>query len=440
MRSYVFLAFFGSLLPVTLVQPFVGALLWCWIAFMNPHREVWGFATNLPYAVAIFATTVFACVITREPRRIEANAVTVLLVVLGALVTLTSLTTLAPEAATWHKWDRTIKTIAGALLVACLLTSRRRIDALIWIMVISLGFYGVKGGVFTVLTGGSYIVLGPADTMIGDRNHLATALLVALPLMNYLRMRAAHAPVRVGLLAAMGLTLFSAVGSQSRGALVALGATAVLLWWRSQSKILSGTVIAACVAGVVTFMPPTWAERMETILSYEEDASAMGRVRIWQASYLLALDRPLVGAGFEGPYVQDVVDRVLPGVTARAVHSIYFEVLGEHGFPTFFAWTALVVAGGFYAWRLTKITRGLPALAWAYDFGRMAQVSMAAYLTGGAFLSLSYWDFYWILLVAVAATHTLVLHTLRDMSPTPAATRASGTRRSTSAVPALEAR
>jgi probable O-glycosylation ligase (exosortase A-associated) len=440
MRSYLFLAFFATLLPLTLIQPFVGALLWCWISFMNPHREVWGFATNLPYAVIIFAATVFACIITREPRRIEVNAVTVLLVLLGALVTMTSLTTLAPEAVTWHKWDRTIKTIAGTLLVACLLTNRRRIDALIWIMVISLGFYGVKGGIFTILTGGSYIVRGPADTMIGDRNHLATALLVALPLMNYLRMRTAHAPVRVGLLTAMGLTLFSAVGSQSRGALVALGATAVLLWWRSHSKVASGTVIAACVAAVVAFMPQTWVDRMETILSYEEDASAMGRVRIWHAAYLLAVDRPLVGAGFQGPYLQEVVDRVAPGITARAVHSIYLEVLGEHGFPTFFVWLALVAAGAFYAWRLAKITRERPALAWAYDFGRMAQVSMAAYLTSGTFLSLSYWDFYWILLVAVAAAHTLVLRALREERPAQAAAEASGWRGSASAVPALKAR
>jgi putative inorganic carbon (HCO3(-)) transporter len=39
--------------------------------------------------------------------------------------------------------------------------------------------------------------------------------------------------------------------------------------------------------------------------------------------------------------------------------------------------------------------------------GRMAQVSIVAYLVSGTFLSLSYWDFYWTLLIAVAATHTL---------------------------------
>ncbi len=214
MRSYIFLLFFGGLLPFTLIQPFLGVMLWCWISFMNPHREVWGFATNLPYASIIFGMTVVACLIAREPKRFATNAVTVLLLVFAALITLTSLASIAPSGATWSKWDRIIKTILGALLVACLLTSRQRIHALIWLMAISLGYYGVKGGIFTFMTGGGYRVVGPPDTTIADRNHLAVAILVAVPLLNYLRMQSRHAIVRLGLLLAMGLMVVSAIGSQ----------------------------------------------------------------------------------------------------------------------------------------------------------------------------------------------------------------------------------
>jgi putative inorganic carbon (HCO3(-)) transporter len=407
MRSYVFVLFFGGLVPIALAQPFVGALLWSWISFMNPHREVWGFATNLPYASITFLATLVACFVAREPKRFALNAVTGLLLALAVLITLTSFVTLAPEAVTWHQWDRVIKTILGSLLVACLLTDRRRIHALVWLMAIALGYYGVKGGIFTFMTGGGYRVVGPPDTTIADRNHLAVAILVAVPLVNYLRMQARHRIVRLGLLAAMGLMVVSAVGSQSRGALIALAATGLMLWLRSRGKVVSGILIVACVAGTINFMPQSWTDRMNTIGTYEEDASAMGRVRIWEASFLLALDRPLTGVGFRGPYYQAIVNQVAPGVTARAVHSIYFEALGEHGFPAFFVWLGLTVAGAWYAWRLTRLGRGRPDLAWAVDLGRMSQVSMVAYLTGGAFVSLSYWDFYWMLLVVVAAAHQL---------------------------------
>jgi probable O-glycosylation ligase (exosortase A-associated) len=428
MRSYVFVAFYGALLPVAFVQPFVGALLWCWIAFMNPHREVWGFATSLPYATIVFGATVVACVLAGEPKRLAANAVTIGLIVFAAMVTLTSIAGIGDATETWRVWERTMKTILGTLLVASLLTTRERIHALVWLMVISIGFYGVKGGIFTLTTGGGFIVLGPADSMIFDRNHLALGLLVSVPLMNYLRMQSAHRLVQIGLLVAMGLTVLAAIGSQSRGALLALVATSGVLWWRSRGKVLSGILILACIAAVLSFMPESWEERMRTMTTYQEDASAMGRVEIWRAAFLLAVERPLVGTGFRSPYLPELVAMVAPGVTPRAVHSIYFEVIGEHGFPAFALWCFLTAAGLHYAFRLVKLTRDRPDLAWAGDLGRMVPVSITAYLSGGTFLSLSYWDYYWTILVVVGAAHALVVRSLRDGAPGRAQAAASSWR------------
>jgi probable O-glycosylation ligase (exosortase A-associated) len=414
MRSYVFILFYGGLLTSSLAQPFVAALVWCWIAFMNPHREVWGFATGMPYAMIIFIAMVFSCLMAREPKRFEANAVTVGLIVFALLITLSSLTAIGPSTEVWRMWERTIKSIIGALLVASLLTSRERIHAMVWLMAISVGFYGVKGGIFTINTGGGFIVLGPADSMIADRNHLAVGLLVALPLMNYLRMQSKHRIVQLGLIAAMTLTLFAAIGSQSRGALVALAATAGLLWWRGRNKILGGAIMVVAIVGVLSFMPDSWVERMNTITNYEEDASAMGRVTIWKASWQLAVQYPLTGTGFRAPYYQHIVDLVAPDVRARAVHSIYFEALAEHGFPAFFVWLGLTAAGTFYAIRLPRLTRNRPDLAWAGDLGRMIPVSVVAYLSGGAFLSLSYWDYYWTMLIVAGSTHSIVVRALAE--------------------------
>ncbi|PWS39203.1 putative O-glycosylation ligase, exosortase A system-associated [Falsiroseomonas bella] len=413
MRSYVFFAVYLGLLAPALVQPFLGALLWSWIAFMNPHREVWGFATNLPYAMTIFLAMLVACVIAKEPKRFDANGVTVLLLLFAAIFTLTTITGIGPSEVMWRRWEANTKVVIGALLVASLLTTRRRIHAMVWLMVISIGYYGVKGGIFTAMTGGGFRVMGPPDTMIADRNHMAVALLVSVPLMNYLRLHSRHYIARLGLLAAMGLTLLAAVGSQSRGALLALGATAAVLWWRSKKKVVSAIVLFGCILAILAFMPDSWALRMNSILDYDSDASAMGRLRIWWASWLIALQYPLTGVGFRAMYYQHIVNLVAPDVNARAVHSIYFEVLGEHGFPGFFVWLGLTVAGIYYAQRLMRITRDRPDLAWAGDLGRMVQVSIVAYLAGGAFLSLSYWDYYWMILIVTAAAHTIAVRAIQ---------------------------
>ncbi|WP_426955479.1 putative O-glycosylation ligase, exosortase A system-associated [Muricoccus radiodurans] len=415
-RNLLFFATMGGLLPLAVLRPFAGVLLWSWISFMNPHREIWGPVANLPWAAMVLGGTLLGCIVAREPRRLPMNAVTVLLMLLMVIFTLTTMAGLADPTEAWAKWELTMKVLIVLLLTAALLTDRHRIDALIWLMVLALGYYGVRGGIFTILTGGSFRVLGPEATVIADNNHIGTALLVTLPLMNYLRLQARHRIIRWGLAAAMLLTLFAVVGTYSRGAFLALGAVTLLLWWRSHRKIIGGAVIVACVAGAVLFMPPAWMARMNSIETYEEDASATTRLRLWEASFLLAVDRPLVGSGFRGPYTQSAVDRVMPGGPARAVHSIWFETLGEHGFPGFLAWLGLTVAGAWYAFRLGRLGRDHPGLAWAGELGRMASISIVAYCAGGTFLSLGYWDFYWTLLVVLAASHAVALRSLPQTS------------------------
>jgi probable O-glycosylation ligase (exosortase A-associated) len=254
--------------------------------------------------------------------------------------------------------------------------------------------------------------------MIADNNHIGAAMLVALPMLNYLRMHARHRVIRIGLMTAMVLTLFAIVGTYSRGALLGLAAVVGLIWLRSRHKLIGGVVMAACVAAAVTFMPQKWVDRMNTINTYEEDASATTRLTLWHVSLLLALDRPLVGSGFRGPYTREAVDRVMPGGPARAVHSIWFEVLGEHGFPGFFAWLGLSIAGFWYARRLVQLAREHPEVTWAGDLGRMLQISIITYCVSGTFLSLGYWDYYWTLLVIAPAALEIAHRSLASQPET----------------------
>lgn len=421
MRDAVFIGLVGLLLLIAMARPFVGVLVWSWISFMNVHRLTWGAGVAYPWAAMAFGATLVGCVVAREPRGFRPNAMMALLAVLALAITLTSLVALAPPEAVWSKWDRTIKILAGVLLTAALLNARWRIHALVWLIVISVGYFGIRGGLFTIATGGAHRVLGPPDTTIEDRNHIAVALLFVIPLMNWLRMHSQHAAVRIGLAASMVLTLFAAIGTQSRGALVAMIAVAGMLWLRTRGKVVSGIAILLALVAVITFMPQSWVERMTTIEHFEEDASAMGRLRIWEAAWRIAVARPLSGGGFRAVYYQDIVDGYAPGVRARATHSIYFEVLGEHGFLVFALWLGTIVLGVLYTRRIISAAHGRPDLTWAADLARMSQVSMAAYLVGGAFLSLAYWDVFWTLMVILGATHAIV----RAEARTPSGVRAA---------------
>lgn len=415
MRDYFFIMLMGTLLVLTMARPFVGVILWSWISFMSVHRLGWGVINNLPWAMLTFGATVVGCLVAREPKSFRPTAIMVLLLIFAAAITFTTLVAISHPDNHWMMWDKVFKIVIGLVVTGALLNERWRIHAMVWLMVIGVGYFGVKGGLFTIMTGGIHNVVGPPDSMIGDRNHLAVALLFVIPLMNWLRLYSAHRIVRIGLIFAMVMTLFGAIGTQSRGALVAMIGVAFLLWLRTRGKIVSGIAIAVAVAGVITFMPESWVERMRTIETYEEDRSAMGRVEIWKASLSIALARPFTGGGFRAMYEQGIVDAYHPEpVTARAAHSIYFEVLGEHGFLVFGLWLAMIGVGVWYTFRLISLARNRPSLAWAGDLGRMAQVSLVAYLVGGAFLSLSYWDVFWTLMVTLGATHAIILSEVRE--------------------------
>ncbi len=287
------------LLPITLVKPFVGVILWSWISFMDPHRLVYGgIALAIPWGMSIFIATVIGCVVAREPKRFPLNGVTVLIVLFLVMITFTTFFALAPMDDVLRKYEETLKAFLFLLVTAALLTSRERIHALVWVMVLSLAFFGIKGGAFTLIGGGTNRVLGPPNSMIADNNQLAVALLVSLPLMNYLRMESKHAIIRIGFAVTMGLTLFAVVGTYSRGALVALAAVSFYFWCKSSHKIILAIAMIIVIGGAIASMPATWVERMHTIENYQQDRSTVGRFEIWNVAWVMAKTRPLVGSGF----------------------------------------------------------------------------------------------------------------------------------------------
>ena len=136
MRSLlVVLLVFGSL-PVIIVKPHVGVLVWSWIGYMNPHRLTWGFAYHFPFAMVVGLATIAGWAFSREPKTVPWHPLVLLLAVFAAWVSFTTLFAAYPEAAQ-AKWDRTIKILLfNGFVTLGLITTRRRLDALIWVIVL----------------------------------------------------------------------------------------------------------------------------------------------------------------------------------------------------------------------------------------------------------------------------------------------------------------
>lgn len=398
--------FFGALMLV-FKHPHYGIYLWSWLGYMNPHKLAWGFAVNIPFAFMTAVVTLTVYLLSKEPKRIPWTPEIILLIIFLGWMTFTTFFALYSEPA-WQQWDKVFKIQIMTLVTAMLLTDRKRLEGLVWVIALSIAFYGVKGGIFTIVKGGVHHVQGPATTFIAGNNELGLAMVMTVPLLRYLHLQAKNRLIRLGLATAMVLTGVSAIGTQSRGALLAAAAMGGMLWLKGRNKATTAVYIIVAVGLIAAIMPQKYWDRMNTIKTYDQDASAMGRINAWHVAFNVAKDR-ITGGGFEifrpptfrqyAPNPYDVHD----------VHSIYFEVMGEHGFIGF----GLFVLIGLLAWRTgSKVIRECrkdPNRKWAADLAAMTQVSMVGYATGGAFLGLAYFDYYYHLVIILVLTYQIAV-------------------------------
>jgi probable O-glycosylation ligase (exosortase A-associated) len=330
-------------------------------------------------------------------------------------VSITTLFALNPEAA-GDEWTRFIKIQLMTLMMLVMLTDRRRIELTVWVIAGSIAFYGVKGGIFTLLSGGHYYVLGPATTFIAGSNEIAFATIVILPLLWYVWHVSERRWLRLGLLVAAGLCVLSVLGSQSRGALLALVAMLGMLWLKSTGKFVTGTLGLLALGLALLFMPPEWMERMQSIRNYDEDPSALGRINAWWFAVHLANDHPILGGGLRtftpALFLEYAPD---PG-NFHDAHSIFFEVLAEQGYVGLLLFIVMGVSTLLLAGRTARLARGSEDLGWAALLAGMLQVSLVGYVVGGLFLGLAYFDLPYSLLALAVATHGVVAREVRQAS------------------------
>ncbi len=408
MRDIVIFASILGLIPVVLIRPYVGILLWAWISYMNPHRLGWGFTFDYPFAMVVGVATILAWVISRERKIPPSDAVTVLIIVLAIWVSITTLFAEVPDEA-FTFWGRTMKLLVMTVVAILVVNTRERIHALIWIIVISVGYFGVKGGLFSLVTGSKYLVLGPPDSYLEDNNSLSLALIMIVPLIRYLQLHSSVVWVRLGLYVALLLCLVAIVGSYSRGALLGAAAMLVVMVVKSRRRglIIGAGLIIATFA--LAFTPEGWLARMQTIGTYEEDESAQGRFDAWKFAYRLSLDRPIVGGGFRVENADDLFLKYVPDAPrARSFHSIIFEMLGEHGWVGLSISIALLFAGVILARSVERRSRGRPDLLWARDLAAMCQVAMAGYFVTGLFQDHAFFDLYYHVLAVIAVIYGIV--------------------------------
>src|ERR1044072_3908201 len=154
MRDIFFSAIIFGLIPFILRRPFIGLLTWVWVGMMNPHRLSWGWAYDFPFSMLI-ALCLFASMLLNADklRKPVAGPFFLMLIAFSVWMCVSPLFSFHPELEYWP-WSRAVKIQLMVVIAMFIVHYRDQIDKLVLVLAASVGFFGVKGGIFTVLNGG----------------------------------------------------------------------------------------------------------------------------------------------------------------------------------------------------------------------------------------------------------------------------------------------
>lgn len=403
MRDYVLTAFIFAILPVCLFRPWLGIIAWYWFGIMNPHRNTWDFAYTMPFAMFIGGATLLGALFARDRRPIPWNRELILMVVLMLYFTWTTLFAWAPTSA-WIQWEKVLKIVLMTLVATMFIYGYDRIRILLLTVAFSIGFYGVKGFFFVLRSGGAERVQGPDDSFLSGNTFVGLAFNMVVPLLIFMAREEEKPWFRRLLYATAMLTVVSTIFTYSRGAYLGLIVVLPLIFLRAKKKVIAACILIPAVLLGPFVLPEQVFRRADLIENYQEDSSANQRLQSWTVAWNLAKDYPITGAGFEFEYSPDQAKWLQYGSEkygwalqhSSSAHSIYFQVLGQHGFAALFLYLALLFGALLSLGRTRKRALANAETAWAAGYAGGLQVGLVGYMVSGAFLSAAYFDLAWL--------------------------------------------
>lgn len=433
MRDLAFAVVMLLAVPMALARPFAAYLLWGWTGLLVPTAYFFGFMVGVRINL-IFALLTLSMIFLQKVRwkDYQGNPM-VLLFIVFATHACFSAAFAYPEIPDNARYLGFL--VKG--LIFCLVMPffiRERVHFHVFLIVFALGFgiHGVLNGLKTLASGGSHNMLGPGGTMIADRNHLSTALTLTLPILFYLQSYTKKIWVRWCFLGGMSAVIVAILGGGSRAGFIALSVVGFWFFITSRRKGMALLLIVAAASLFLAFAPDHWTDRLSTIKTADEDSSFMGRVIAWKISSAIAVANPIFGGGLHAvqtqyvwdmfkasPGILGMFDIPIPNFSAKAAHSIYFEVMGDLGFVGLGIFLLILVRGLWCRYSIKRTSTALGTeFQWARDMGDMLMLSILAYMVGGASVSLAYLEAIYMILMLIELLRVHVVRAAAESIPT----------------------
>lgn len=443
-RDLVFIAFLVALLGLGLRRPFIFVLAYAYVDIVSPQRLSYYLLNSVPLSLIVAALAIGSWLLTDDKRNFRVTPRQGLMILLLVYTGMTTIYADFPIEAL-AKWDWVWKAMIFAIFLPFTLRTKLRIEAYLLFMTLCASAIIIVGGIKTAASGGGY---GALNLMVDNNSGLyegstiSTVAIAIIPLILWFTRFGTIFPSdwRVRLFACnlVFACLLIPVGTEARTGLVCIGVLAILMLREVKRRLLYLGLLACAGLIALPLLPQSFTGRMETIQTYEADASATSRLAVWAWTWDYAKDHPF-GGGFqayrqnsllvktvstEGGGTMEVVDHKLMEDKGRAYHSSYFEMLGEQGFPGLLLFLAIHLTGLI---RMEVLRRRYKDAAeqdrWIAPLATALQHGQIIYLVGSVFVAIAFQPFVYMLLAVQIGLDTYLKQRERLQKPRPFITR-----------------
>ncbi len=411
MRDLIVFGIVMLTLPTAFKRPFVGLLLFSWLAYMRPQDLCWGFARGMRFSFFVAVTMVVGWFVNESHKRrfFAPETRSYLLLAMGVFI---SISLLFAETRSTRYYFEFIKIIAISLFTISQVDSKLRLRALLWVICGSLAFYSVKNGLVGLTKGGTVIIRGPGG-MLEDNNDFALALVMNIPLLFFLSRLEKNVLVRKACLIAIGLTMVTVLLTHSRGGFLAMSTTVAWIAFRSGRLMQAGFVLIGLVIGFFLLAPAHVIDRILSMSEGAKDSSVASRFESWMVGIRMAIDNPMWGVG-----LRNFIDNAQAygmqgsGEQLHVAHNSFIQIAAEGGGIAFITYMTLLLSVFWAALWLRRVAKVRPDLYWAGHYAAMFETINLGFMVGGTFLNRGHFDLIYHFLALVGSTVLVVRRSL----------------------------
>ncbi len=406
-------------------SPFYALLFYLWIAYFRPEFWLWSdWVTQLNLSLIVGVMVLGATVLSGRRLRFGVGPCLMLLFLVQSFASTMVSTAFAFSFASWQDFA---KSTIISLLIVSLVDDERSVRLTFVVIAFSLGLESVKQG-------WAQMLLNPgaanenSTAALGDNNGVAIGMFMLAAIMVALaRTAPTHREKLAYRFGIIGI-VYRGLSTFSRGGFLACGALGIHSLLRARRKFAAAVGIAVVCVLIVPVLSDGYWERMGTITTATADTetaneTSEGRIHFWQVAVVMANAHPLTGVGhnaYSSVYDQyDTSEGDYGG--ARAVHSSWFAVLAELGYPGLLLFLMIIGNALLACRRARKLAKKNPQLQNLGHFAVAIEGALVAFAVGGTFTTFQYKEFLWHLFALSMVIDRLVAERTAALAAAPRA-------------------